>query len=111
MEIKLPIYEKKEVIKTYTAETYDISFGAVEDLLDVLDMDKLTSGNKDDLVSGVMGAIPGVFSQVKPILKEIFDGLTDEEIRKCHMSDIVSALVKIIKFSMSQIMKDVNSKN
>ena len=50
MEIKLPIYEKREVVKTYTAETYDITFGTMEDLVNVLDMDKLTSGKDEDLV-------------------------------------------------------------
>ena len=38
MDLKLNIYEKRKVIKTYTAETYDLMFGTVEDLLDVMDI-------------------------------------------------------------------------
>ena len=37
MELKLKIYEGKNVVKTYTAETIDFSFGVVEDILDILD--------------------------------------------------------------------------
>ena len=31
MDLKLNIYDKKEITKTYTAETYDLMFGTVED--------------------------------------------------------------------------------
>lgn len=111
MEIKLPIYEKKQVVKTYRAETYDIMFGTVEDLIGVLDFDKFTSGKDEDLIKGVALAIPKAFGLVKPLLKDIFEGLTDEEIKNCRMSDIIVALAAIIKFSVAQIVQSINSKN
>ena len=39
MELKLNIYNKKEIVKTYTAETYDLMFGTVEDLIDLINLD------------------------------------------------------------------------
>ena len=40
MDLKLNIYEKRKIVKTYTAETYDLMFGTVEDLLNIIDIDK-----------------------------------------------------------------------
>lgn len=111
MEIKLPIYEKRQVVKTYTAETYDIMFGTVEDLIGVIDVDKFLNGDDKDFVRGIASALPGVFGLIKPLLKDIFDGLTDDEIKCCRLSDIVNVVVKVIKSSIAQIAVDATSKN
>lgn len=111
MEIKLPIYEKREVVKTYTAETYDIMFGTVEDLIGAIDFEKFTSGTDEDLISGVAQAVPAVMGLIKPLLKDIFDGLTDDEIKKCKLSDIVMVVVKVIRFSLAQIKAGATGKN
>ena len=48
---------------------------------------------------------------IKPLLKDIFEGLTDEELKKTKVSEISTALVEIVKFSISQITKGTNGKN
>ena len=111
MEIKLPIYEKKQVVKTYTAETYDIMFGTVEDLINVVDFDNFTTGKEEDLIKGVAQAIPAVFGFIKPLLKDVFEGLSDDEIKHTKLSDVAQVVVKVIKFSMSQVIVDAKSKN
>lgn len=111
MEIKLPIYEKRQIVKTYTAETYDIMFGTVEDLINVIDIDKFMSGSDKDFAAGVAAAIPGVLGLIKPLLKDIFEGLTDDEIKHCHLADIVNVVVKVIKSSVTQIVVDAAGKN
>ncbi len=111
MELKLPIYENKKVVKIYTAETYDVMFGTVEDLINVLDIEKFTSGKDADLVQSVAAAIPKVFGLVKPLLKDIFEGLTDDELKRCKLSDIIKVLSNVIKFSITQMNTGNNSKN
>ena len=111
MEIKLPIYEGKQVAKIYTAETYDIMFGTVEDLIDAVDMEKFMSGNNNDLVEGVAKAITKIFGMIKPILKDIFEGLTDEEIKHTKVKDVAKVIVAIVKFSVSQVVTESNEKN
>lgn len=111
MEIKLPIYEKRQVVKTYTAETYDIMFGTVEDLINVIDVDKFTDGTDKEFALAVAKALPGVFGMIKPLLKDVFEGLTDDEIKKCRLSDVVTVIVKIIKTSMAQVIVDATGKN
>ena len=83
MKLTLKIYSGKKVEKTYEVETVDFSFGLIEDVLDVLDFEHMES--KADI--GVM--IVKASKQLKPFLKEIFDGVTDEEIRHTHIQNLI----------------------
>ena len=41
MELTLNIYDHAVITKVYKAETYEIKFGTIEDLLEVLDIEKM----------------------------------------------------------------------
>ena len=111
MDLKLNIYEKKKVVKTYTAETYDLMFGTVEDLIDLIDLDQLKNGTDAEIIKLVGKVIINGLGIIKPLLKDIFEGLTDEELKNTKVSEISTALVEIVKFSISQITKGTNGKN
>lgn len=111
MDFKLNIYEKKKVVKTYTAETYDLMFGTVEDLIDLIDLDQLKNGTDAEIIKLVGKVIINGMGIIKPLLKDIFEGLTDEELKNTKVSEISTALVEIVKFSISQITKGTNGKN
>lgn len=111
MDLKLNIYEKKKVVKTYTAETYDLMFGTVEDLIDLIDLDQLKNGTDAEIIKLVGKVIINGMGIIKPLLKDIFEGLTDDELKKTKVSEITTALVEIVKFSISQITKGTNGKN
>ncbi len=40
MKLKLNIYEKRKVVKTYEVDEYDLPFGFVEDLVDAFKIDE-----------------------------------------------------------------------
>ena len=111
MDLKLNIYEKRKIIKTYTAETYDLMFGTVEDLLDVIDIDNIQADNRTELLKAVAKVLAHSMDIVKPLLKDVFDGLTDEELRNTKISEIVDALSNIVTYSINQITKGNNGKN
>lgn len=111
MDLKLNIYEKKKIVKTYTAETYELMFGTVEDLIDLIDLDQLKNGTDAEIIKLVGKVIINGMGIIKPLLKDIFEGLTDEELKKTKVSEISTALVEIVKFSISQITKGTNGKN
>lgn len=111
MELKLNIYEKKKIIKTYTAETYDLMFGTVEDLIDLIDLDKLKTGSDVELIKLVGDVVMRGLNVIKPLLKDIFDGLTDDELRNTKTSEIAAVLVEIVKFTIAQISKGGSEKN
>lgn len=111
MDLKLNIYEKRKVVKTYTAETYDLMFGTVEDLLDVMDIDNIQADNRTELLKAVAKVLAHSMDIVKPLLKDAFEGLTDEELRNTKISEIVDALSNIVTYSINQITKGNNGKN
>lgn len=111
MEMKLNIYEKKKIIKTYTAETYDLLFGTVEDLVDILELDTLKTGSDVEVIKLATNVITKGMDIIKPLLKDIFEGLTDDELRNTHVSEIVTVLVEVIKFAINQITKGQKLKN
>ena len=111
MDLKLNIYEKRKVIKTYTAETYDLMFGTVEDLLNVIDIDNIQADNRTELLKAVAKVLAHSMDIVKPLLKDVFEGLTDEELRNTKISEIVDALSNIVTYSINQITKGNNGKN
>ena len=111
MELKLNIYEKKNIVKTYTAETYDLMFGTVEDLLNVIDIDNIQAGDKTELVKAIAKILAHSLDIVKPFLKDVFDGLTDDELRNTKLKEIVDVLATVITYSINQITKGNNGKN
>ena len=111
MELKLNIYEKKNIVKTYTVETYDLMFGTVEDLLNVIDIDNIQAEDKKELVKAIAKILAHSLDVVKPFLKDVFDGLTDEELRNTKLKEIIDVIANIITYSINQITKGNNGKN
>jgi hypothetical protein len=111
MELKLNIYEKRKVIKTYKAESYDIMFGTAEDLIDALNLDGLKTEDNMELIKVASQVVINGFDIIKPLLKDIFEGLTDEELRNTKVSEVAIVIVEVVKFSMNQIAKGSNGKN
>lgn len=111
MEMKLNIYEKKQVVKTYTAETYDIMFGTIEDLIDLIDLENVDLDNNNDLIKVAGKVIAGGMDIIKPLYKDIFDGLTDDELRCTRLSELASVLITVLKFAIEQMTKGATGKN
>lgn len=111
MDLKLNIYEKRKIVKTYTAETYDLMFGTVEDLLNIIDIDNIQTGDKTELIKAVAKVLAHSMDIVKPLLKDVFEELTDEELRNTSIKEIVDVLSNIVTYSINQITKGNNGKN
>ena len=111
MELKLNIYNGRKVEKTYIAETYDLMFGTVEDLLAASDLDTQKSGSDTEIIKLVGNVVTKSMDVIKPLLKDIFEGLTDNELRKTKVKEIAEVLIEVVKFSIAQIGKGTNAKN
>ena len=99
MQLTLNIYDKKtkEVVKKYNAETVDILFGTVEDIIDIIDIDKLDDNM--ELAKILMIAM----KKLKPLLKDVFVGLTDEELKCTSIKELIPLFKNIIKFLIDEI--------
>lgn len=111
MELKLNIYKKREIIKTYTAETYDLMFGTVEDLLELINIDNLQTGSDVEIIKLVGNVVTKGMAIIKPLLKDIFEGLTDDELKCTKVNDIATVLINVVKFSINEMSKGANGKN
>lgn len=101
--MKLNIYEKKRVVKTYETSEYDLFFGTVEDIVDVLKLDELTAKNNTELLKAVSGLAMRSMPTVKWLLMDIFPGLTEAELRCCKIKEIAEVLIDVVTFAISQL--------
>lgn len=109
--MKLNIYENKKIIKTYEVDAYDLMFGTVEDVANAIDLDSLNSGSDVEILKMVGKLVMSSMDTVKNLLKDIFDGLTDEELKKVKVSEIATVLVDVVKFTIAQLNLGANGKN
>lgn len=105
MELKLNIYKsQKEVAKTYVAQDYEVMYGTVEDLLDLLDLEALNSdAGKEALLAAVSRILKSRKDVINPLMKDIFPGLTDDELRRTKAVEIVGVIAGLAGFSLDQI--------
>lgn len=103
MELTLNIYQGGKVEKTYTANEFDLMFGTVEDLVALIDLNAFTAGNEMEVAASVMKMLREGIGTVNHLLKEVFDGLTDEEIKKTKVKELVVLLVTLVKYSVEEI--------
>lgn len=110
MELKLNIYNKKEIAKTYTNDTYDLMFGTVEDFLELVNVDEMKTGTDAEIIMLVGKAIPKGMGTIKSLFKDVFEGITDEELKNTKVKEITSILVNIVKSSIDEIGKGIDTK-
>lgn len=104
--MELHIYNGKKKVKTYTASEYDLCFGTVEDILNVVDLDKLSKNNNTELLKAVCGLALRSMPTVKWLLMDIFPGLTEDELRNCKIKEIARVLIDVIAFAVTQLGGD-----
>lgn len=91
-ELKLHVYEGRKIVKTYTADCFDIELGTMEDLIHALKLENMKSGELDE----IMGAVVGCVEIVRPFLCDMFDGLTMEEARHTRTKNIGEVLQGVL---------------
>ena len=109
--MKLTVYEKRKVVKTYEADTYDLPFGVVEDVADIIKIDELKTGNNDELFKLAADVVLKGTNTVKELMKDIFDGITDEELKKTRVTEMAQVLIEVVKYTAAQLSKGLSQKN
>lgn len=101
--LRLPIYKENEIEKEYTADDYNVMFGTAEDIIGMFDTEKINGGDDKEMVEAVAEAIPKATDAIKRLLKDIFPGIKDEEIRRCSVVDIAAVLVNVFETTVFKI--------
>ena len=103
--MKLNIYNKKQIVKTYTADTYDLMFGTLEDVAEAVHLDDMKTGSDTELLTMAMNFVMHSMDTVKDLIKDIFDGITDDELRNTKVAELADVLLDVIKYTLSQMGK------
>lgn len=108
----LNIYEKKKIVKTYEVEDYDLMFGTLEDFLNIVDEKIFSDGVSNiDFAKFGLTAIKSCLRELKPLLLDVFEGLTEAELRKTKASEVVGVIYAIAKYSFAEINGIGSGKN
>ena len=95
--MKLNIYSGKNIVKTYECGNFDLTYGGIEDVIEIIDGKDLE--NKSDLINVAIAS----FHLLRPLLKEVFDGLTDDELRTVKIRELIVVIVELIKASVANL--------
>ena len=106
--MKINIYNRKEVVKTYECDDIELELGVLEDLLGAIDVNKLQALDEASLFDAVKALMITGKNAAYELLHLIFDDITDEEIRHTHVSEITAVLVEALGYGMNSMMKGVN---
>lgn len=96
--------EKNTVVKKYTAEGYDMPLGVITDICDIVDADNMT-----DEKAIAIAAVKGV-RLISPVLKDVFPGVTDEELRNVKTKELITLFVQLAREAIGsfEILKKGN---
>lgn len=95
--MKLNIYSGKDIVKTYETDDFDLTYGVIEDVIEIIDGKDLE--NKNDLVNIAIDSS----HLLRPLLKQVFDGLTDDELRTVKIRELIVVIVELIKACVANL--------
>lgn len=107
MELILNIYSQKErnengkrkIEKTYKTDSYELLYGTVEDVLKLFD--GVTNLEKDEEIFNI---IKSAREQVNDLLKDVFVGISEDELRRTNLDEIALVIVSVLKSSLKEII-------
>ena len=109
--MKLNIYNRKEIVKVYEVDSYDLMFGTLEDVANAIKLDDMKTGTHEEIVKLAINLVTNSMETVKDLLKDLFEGITDEEIRHTRISEIIQVFVDVVTYTIKALNKHFSSKN
>lgn len=110
MKITLNVYtdrKLKTIEKTYDAEDVCLSLGVVEDVMQYINLDIFEGGfealSDEGRIGEVVRMVVGAYSTFKGLLKDVFDGITDEELERTNIVEVAKAVIDIVKSGVSML--------
>lgn len=108
MNLKLNVYDStgKNVVRTCSAETYDLMFGTVNTLMKLLKIEELD--NQVELLKIVMNA----WDEITNVLSGVFPDMTSNDWNHVKVKELIPVIIDIAKYAISEAMSiPTDSKN
>ena len=89
--MKLNVYKSQtEVEKTYETQAYDLMYGTVEDIFEILDgMENMKTNDQ------IIGVIQKNRAKLTELLKDVFPEITDDELRRIKLKELVPFFIEL----------------
>ena len=92
--MKLNVYKnQKEIEKTLEVEAYDLMYGTVEDILDILD--GVSENMSDDDLLKLVTANRG---KINDLLLDVFPDATEEDLKRTKVKELIPIFLEIFSF-------------
>lgn len=114
MDIKLNIYKRDKIVKTYSTKSLYITTGTVEKIFKETDVDKLLAENTTQEKVGreILKICVKGFPNFKDTILDIFEGMTEEEWGNTHIDEIARVIFLILQNALASLNGiNVNEKN
>ena len=99
MSLRLQIYRNGVIEKTYEVENFRIPYGVIQDVLHLVEVDKLN----DEMA--IAGMLLEAFDLFDPLLKDLFPGLTDDDLRHADFVDIGLVFTGVARYAIEKLSK------
>lgn len=106
MELRLNIYDDDgKIVKTYTAHDFDLMTGTCEDILKVLDIDRIMDKMKDsgELGKEIIRVVLVGYDKFRPYLFRAFKGLTEEEFAHTKIKEVGQIITSIAIYTINEL--------
>jgi hypothetical protein len=100
MNLILKIYDDsgKNIVKSYESKTYDLMFGTVMKLMELLKVEDM-----DDQLE-MLKTIYGAWEEIKTVLAGVFPEATDDDWKHVRVKELLPLIIKIAKFSVTEVL-------
>jgi len=95
--MKINIYKnQKEIEKTYEVDEYDIMYGTVQDILEVLDDGIDDLKNEDQLLK----LVTANRKKLETFILDIFasEGMTEDELRNVKLKELIPVFIELFAY-------------
>ena len=106
--MKLNIYNKKKIVKTYEARPTDIEFGVLEDIAEKFNLDELEGVSRQDINLHILKGGLSLIGTIRDVMLDTFDGLTAEELKHAHIIEMRGVVVELIQYLFGELAKGAN---
>lgn len=105
--ITLHVYDEtgKQVVKMYEAQPYDLGFGTVRALMEILKIEDMTDQAQ------LLRMLAKAWDEIINVLTGVFPECTDEEWDRVKTKEVLQVIIAIAKYTISDIFIIPTEKN
>ena len=123
MDLKLNIYKHGKIVKTYESNTHVLPLFVCDEILNIVDVEalgqniKIYQESKGDFNSKLgfglqtFQMVQKVLPILKPYLLDVFEGVTEEELKYASTQEIITIIIAIVNHTVSNLFNVKTSKN